>query len=128
MPLPSFHSHYYCFNTTTKRSAAIDSPQPMVAASPVTVLQRDNDFTCSDVPPVLHSCQLNPGSDTTDIPVFVVLCLGYKRNYPIFTPCCPFGASSLVHLRSALQDSTAEVFTPAFKPIAHHRIVSFAAA
>ncbi len=114
MPLPSLQHHYSAFITTAKRSATIASPQSMVAASPFTVLQRGNDFTCSDVPPVLHSCHLNPGSDTTDNPVFVVLCLGCKRNHPIFTAFCPFGASSLVHFRSALQDLTAGVFTPAF--------------
>jgi len=130
MPLPSLHSHYSCFNTTTKRSAAIVSPQPMVAASSASwrILQRNNDFTRSDVPPVRHSCQLNPGSDTTNNPVIVVLCLGCKRNHPIFTPSCPFGASSLVHSRSTLRDTTAGVITPAFKPVAHHHIVSFAAA
>lgn len=128
MPNPSLRCHYKPFITTTVRSAAIASPQLMVTTSPLTVLQRDNDFTCSDIPPVLHSCQLNPGSDTTDNPVIVVLCLGCKRTHPIFTPSCPFGASSLVHSRSALQDLTAGIFIPAFKPIAHHHIVSFAAA
>lgn len=128
MPPPSLHSHYSCFIATTKRSATIASPQPKVSASPFTVLQSDNDFTCSDVPPVLRSCQLNPGSDTTDNPVIVVLCLGCKRTHPIFTPFCPFGASSLVHSRSAPQNSTTKVFTSVFKPIAHHHIVSFAAA
>src|SRR5690554_1686603 len=98
---PSLQHHYSAFNTTTKQSAAIVSSQPEMSASFFTVLQSNNDFTRSDVPPVQVSCQLNPGRDTTSNPVAVVLSPGCKRNHPVFSPFCPFGASSLVHSRSA---------------------------
>ncbi len=92
------------------------------------VWRNDNDFTCSDIPPNRTSCQLNPGRDTTSNPVSVVLGLRCKRNHPIFSPSCPFGASSLVHFRSTHPVSTAKVNAFAFNLIAHHHIVSFAAA
>ena len=128
MPLPSLHSYYGCFNTTTKWSAAIASPQPAMSASPFTVLQSDNDFTRSDVSPVQMSCQLNPGRGTTSSPVSVVLIPG--ANVPTRFSL-RFALSGLHHWFTLVQlilDVTAGVITPAFKPIAHHHIVSFAAA
>lgn len=113
---PSLHDHYSHFCTTTMQSAAIASPQPYGVCFPFTVLQNDNDFTCSDVPPNQHSSQLNPGSNTANNLVIAVLCLECKRNHSIFTPSCPFEASSLVHSRSALLASTARYISSLLNP------------
>ncbi len=107
MPNPSLHFYYRGFIITTIWSAAIASPQPYGVCFPIPVLHNDNDFTCSNVPPNQYSSQLNPGSNTANNLVTAVLCLECKRNHSIFTPSCPFEASSLVHSRSALLVTTA---------------------
>lgn len=128
MPPPSLHSHYNCFNTTTGRSATIVSPQPADVCFPIEVLQSDNDFTCSGIPPVWMSCQLNPGSGTTSNPVPVVLSRGRNRIHPLFASTCLSGLHHWFTCVQLIPNPTAGVVSPAFKPVAHHHIVSFAAA
>ena len=111
MPTPSLQHHYNALITTTGRSAAIAPPQPFGVCFPLSVLQSDNDFTCSDAEPDLMSCQLNPGSGTASNPVSAVLCFGCKRTHPIFTPLMPYrgfviGSLSFSSFRSQLRDSS----------------------
>jgi hypothetical protein len=124
MPTPSLQHHYNAFIATTGRSAAIASPQPFGVCFPLSVLQSDNDFTCSDAEPDLMSCQLNPGSGTAGNPVTAVLGLGCKRTHPIFTPLTPYrgfniGSLSFSSFRSQLQGSL-----PSLLLIAQHMCVS----
>jgi hypothetical protein len=78
MPSPSLHNHYSCFITTTDWSAAIVAPQPRCSFPPAfrRVWRNIDDFTCSDVPPGMMSCQLNPGRDTASHPAPAVLVQG----------------------------------------------------
>jgi hypothetical protein len=53
-PAPALRIHYKCFNTTTGRSATVALHAPYATASPFTVLQYGNDFTCSLKQPMVN--------------------------------------------------------------------------